>query len=267
MEEQLILNTSKRLGNENTTKLIKELKLNSDKYSILSKEQELELITKYKDNPDKLKEELISHNVKLVFNIAKKYFKRTHNFDDMVARGMEGLSIAASRFDPEQNIKFSTYAYNWILKYTIQEFYYKDINLDQQDISMDQIISKDHENDLSGNTALENLIATQVDQGTYAPSVKSINSDLSSIECSSIVSDIYSYIEENSPKLFESNDLNIFNRIFAERESVRQVSEDLNLTAQYINKRKGKIIENIKSMLKDKYKINSLDDILIPDEI
>ena len=82
-------------NNQNTTKLINALKQAAKQYKPLNKEQEQELIWQHKDNRDKLNELLFMHNIKLVFNLAKKYAAKSKDFDNLVQEGMKGLAEAA----------------------------------------------------------------------------------------------------------------------------------------------------------------------------
>ena len=59
-------------GNQNTTKLIAELKKMAKQYPPLSKDEEDDLISKNKCNRQKLNNLLFMHNIRLVFNVAKK---------------------------------------------------------------------------------------------------------------------------------------------------------------------------------------------------
>lgn len=58
-----------------------------------------------------------------VINIAKKYHSSFHTIDlgELVAEGNRGLLEALERYDPTRKVKFSTYAWFWIIK-NIQEY-------------------------------------------------------------------------------------------------------------------------------------------------
>jgi RNA polymerase primary sigma factor len=60
------------------------------------------------------KDELITHNLRLVINIAKNYVGRGLSLLDLIQEGNIGLMKAVDKFDYEKGFKFSTYATWWI---------------------------------------------------------------------------------------------------------------------------------------------------------
>lgn len=80
-------------------------------YDLLTQEQEIEF-AKNKDY-----DALVSANLRLVVNVAKKYKNRGVQFIDLVQEGNMGLMVAAKKFDPDKGFRFSTYATYWIQQY------------------------------------------------------------------------------------------------------------------------------------------------------
>ncbi len=65
----------------------------------------------------KLKKQIATENIGLINHTIKKYFpyvKKSEKFNDLVAEGMLGMMRAIEKFEPERDIKFSTYAVPWI---------------------------------------------------------------------------------------------------------------------------------------------------------
>ena len=58
--------------------------------------------------------ELVLCNIRLVVSVARYYRNRGISMADVVQEGIKGLHRAAEKFDPERNIRFSTYATLWI---------------------------------------------------------------------------------------------------------------------------------------------------------
>jgi RNA polymerase sigma factor (sigma-70 family) len=60
------------------------------------------------------REQLVNHNLRLVFSIAGKLHSTTVPYLDRVQSGVLGLIRAAEKYDYRTGYRFSTYAYNWI---------------------------------------------------------------------------------------------------------------------------------------------------------
>jgi len=81
-----------------------------DKCKVLTKDEEIELAKRMEQGDNEAREELISRNLKLVLNIAKKYKNLGVDFEDLVQAGNMGLINAADNFDYRKGYKFSTFA-------------------------------------------------------------------------------------------------------------------------------------------------------------
>lgn len=81
-------------------------------------EQEIEkLWIKAKKGNKKSIKRLVELNYCLVIPIAKKFTKRGVDLMDLISDGNIGLIKAVEKFEPEKNIRFSTYATYWIEQY------------------------------------------------------------------------------------------------------------------------------------------------------
>jgi RNA polymerase sigma-32 factor len=56
---------------------------------------------------------LVRDNLKFVYKIANSFYRLGHK-DDLISEGCLGLCIAAAKFDPQRNVKFTTYSAWWI---------------------------------------------------------------------------------------------------------------------------------------------------------
>lgn len=60
------------------------------------------------------RERLVTGNLRLVVNVAKKYQSRGIPLEDLIQEGSLGLTTAAEKYDPGRGYMFSTYSYWWI---------------------------------------------------------------------------------------------------------------------------------------------------------
>lgn len=82
---------------------------------ILEKDHELELARRWRDKGDeKALHELVSSYTRLVVSAASRFRNYGLPMGDLIQEGNIGLMQAAARFEPEREIRFSTYATWWI---------------------------------------------------------------------------------------------------------------------------------------------------------
>lgn len=88
---------------------------------VLTKNEEITLFNRLKNGED-VSEEIITHNLKLVVSVAKKFICRCKTLEimDLVQEGNFGLFKAIKSFDVSLGYKFSTYATWWIKQYIIR---------------------------------------------------------------------------------------------------------------------------------------------------
>jgi len=83
-------------------------------YPLLKGTEELDLARKIRaGDPDAL-QELVKRNLRFVISVAKKYQNRGMGLSDLIGEGNLGLLTAARKFDPDQGVKFISYAVWWI---------------------------------------------------------------------------------------------------------------------------------------------------------
>lgn len=83
---------------------------------VLKNEETVKLLKKYKEkNDNKILEEIIMGNMKLILSVIKNFTNRCDNQDDLFQIGCIGLIKAVNNFDLQFNLKFSTYAVPMII--------------------------------------------------------------------------------------------------------------------------------------------------------
>jgi RNA polymerase sigma-32 factor len=81
----------------------------------LERDEELELARRWKDQGDQVAmHRMATAHMRLVISMAGKFRQYGLPISDLVQEGHVGLLEAASRFEPERGVRFSTYATWWI---------------------------------------------------------------------------------------------------------------------------------------------------------
>ncbi len=89
---------------------------------ILSREHERDLAVRWRDDGDESAlHELISSYLRLVISTASRFRNYGLPMSDLVQEGNVGLMQAAARFEPEREVRFSTYA-SWWIRSAMQEY-------------------------------------------------------------------------------------------------------------------------------------------------
>jgi RNA polymerase sigma-32 factor len=89
---------------------------------LLSREHEFELATRWRDQGDEAAlHELVRAYTRLVVATASRFRNYGLPMGDLVQEGSVGLMQAAARFEPDREVRFSTYALWWI-KAAMQDF-------------------------------------------------------------------------------------------------------------------------------------------------
>ena len=84
------------------------------RHELLTPEQEIELGRRAQAGDEDAVQRIVRANLRFVISVAKKYQNRGVSLIDLIQEGNVGLVTAARKFDPEQGVKFISYAVWWI---------------------------------------------------------------------------------------------------------------------------------------------------------
>ncbi len=130
----------------------------------LSEKQEREYLLHMKMGDQEARSKLIEHNLRLVAHIIKKYYGAQGEQDDLVSIGTIGLIKAVNTFDPDKNIRLSSYASRCIENEILM--YFRSAKKRAGDISLDETIDTDKDGNpltLMDIMAVEDTILDELD--------------------------------------------------------------------------------------------------------
>jgi RNA polymerase primary sigma factor len=84
------------------------------RHELITPDKEKELGARARAGDEEAVQELARANLRFVISVAKKYQNRGVSLTDLIQEGNVGLVTAARKFDPEQGVKFISYAVWWI---------------------------------------------------------------------------------------------------------------------------------------------------------
>jgi RNA polymerase primary sigma factor len=81
---------------------------------LLTAQQEIAIAKRVRAGDEEAMQELVKRNLRFVISVAKKYQNLGLALTDLIGEGNVGLLTAARKFDPDQGVKFISYAVWWI---------------------------------------------------------------------------------------------------------------------------------------------------------
>lgn len=125
----------------------------------LRPEEEREVFDMLKTEPKKARERLITHNLRLVVYISKKFESTGIGVEDLVSIGTIGLIKAVNTFDPDKNIKLATYASRCIENEILM--YLRKTSQQRNEISIDEPLNIDWD---GNELLLSDVLGTDADE-------------------------------------------------------------------------------------------------------
>ena len=83
--------------------------VNTSKLPVLTEKEKTELLQKVKQGDQAARQRMIQGNLKLVLSVVQKFSNRGENLDDLFQVGVIGLMKAIDNFNPDLQVRFSTY--------------------------------------------------------------------------------------------------------------------------------------------------------------
>ena len=125
----------------------------------LSAEEEQKVFENIKNNVEGAREPLITHNLRLVVYIAKKFESVKHSREDLISIGTIGLIKAVNTFSPERGIKLATYASRCIENEILMHL--RKCKEQRNEVSIDDPLNRDSE---GNELLLSDLLGSSPDE-------------------------------------------------------------------------------------------------------
>jgi RNA polymerase primary sigma factor len=106
---------SRNLGSSDAERdILDQYLFEVSKTPLLTGQQEMAIARRVVAGDAEAMQELVKRNLRFVISVAKKYQNRGLALTDLIGEGNLGLLTAARKFDPDQGVKFISYAVWWI---------------------------------------------------------------------------------------------------------------------------------------------------------
>lgn len=194
----------------------------------LKKKEEEEYLAKLTKGDADAREILITHNLRLVVYIAKKFENTGVGIEDLVSIGTIGLIKAVNTFCPEKNIKLATYASRCVENEILM--YLRKTANKKAEISIDEPLNIDHD---GNELLLSDVLAGDAD---------SVNENLEYEDEKRLLHSIVDSLNERE-KLIINMRFGIDGR---EEHTQKEVADILGISQSYISRLEKRIIAGIK---------------------
>lgn len=216
---------------------------------------------------------LINANMRLVFSIAKKYYRSTVQLEDLVQEGMKGLIIAVDKFDPRKDLRFSTYGTYWI-KQHVSRYILSDTTI-RIPVYLQELVEQ-HTKQENSISQLYKLSPYQIENIEYAKKIV----DMVTLEhpeddaklISKVAQDETNRIQEKSGELEPQWLQDMFEEVLSAREEIvlklafgfgkeqphspSEIAHKLNLSVSYVDKVKRQALDKVRGYF-DSHEITS----------
>lgn len=202
----------------------------------LTKEEEQYLSERLADGDEKAREQLITHNLRLVVYIAKKFESSGVNIEDLISIGTIGLIKAVNTFSPEKNIKLATYASRCIENEILMHL--RKIASQKMEVSLDEPLNTDWD---GNELMLSDVLGSDGDE---------INREMEDEDEKRILLKVIDTLPERERIIIDMR----FGLGDKEELTQKQVADKLGISQSYISRLEKRIIKRIGDKLKAQIK-------------
>lgn len=201
----------------------------------LSKTDEALVMQRIMNGDESARELLITHNLRLVVYIAKKFDSTGICVEDLISIGTIGLIKAVNTFCPERNIKLATYASRCIENEILM--YLRKTSQLKNEVSIEEPLNIDWD---GNELLLSDILGSDSDV---------INRDIEQeVECNLLI-DAVSDLSEREKNIMELR----FGLSGEKEHTQKEVADSLGISQSYISRLEKRIIDKLKKNLEKVY--------------
>ena len=203
----------------------------------LKEEEEEKLLLESKEGNIESRNKLITHNLRLVVYIAKKFESTKINIEDLISIGSMGLIKAVQTFKMEKNIKLATYASRCIENEILMHL--RKTQKSRQDVSLDEVLNVDSE---GNEMVLADILCSDDDQA------------LDEMTKAEDERKLFEAIESLSKK--EKEIISMRYGLFGKEElTQKEVADLMGISQSYISRLEKRIIDKIRHYVNEEVKL------------
>lgn len=201
----------------------------------LTKEEEETVMNELREGNEKHKELLITHNLRLVVYIAKKFEGSATSTEDLISIGTIGLMKAVKTFNPNKNIKFATYASRCIENEILMHL--RKVNNSKFEMSFDEPLSIDWD---GNELTLRDVLGSDADE---------ISNDIEYNDEKQLLLKIVNTLPEKEKELMKKR----FGIMGEKEHTQKQLADLMGISQSYISRLEKRIIEKIRAEIIKEY--------------
>lgn len=199
----------------------------------LSRAQEEETFQLLEINEEKARQTLITHNLRLVVYIAKKFESTGIGIEDLISIGTIGLIKAVKTFCPSKNIKLATYASRCIENEILM--FLRKTNQQKNEISIDEPLNIDWD---GNELLLSDILGTDED---------TVNSNIEGEAERSVLREAVERLPERERCIMKMR----FGLIDGKEKTQKEVADIIGISQSYISRLEKRIIKKLRKELEN----------------
>ena len=201
----------------------------------LTKEEEETVMAELRGGDDTHRELLITHNLRVVVYIAKKFDGCATSTDDLVSIGTIGLMKAVKTFNPEKNIKLATYASRCIENEILMHL--RKVNNSKIELSFDEPLSIDWD---GNELTLSDVLGSEPDE---------ISNDIEYNDEKKLLLKIVLTLPEKEQELMKKR----FGILGEKEHTQKQLADLMGISQSYISRLEKKILDKIRTEMQKEF--------------